>query len=162
MERKTTHQEIIVFHEEIAQRHKNINGFYRFDLNEIEGEFRKGVGTPALLLLSHSSVLSSNTNKVANFNTRTISFLIIDHVPKMNDFAKQNEILNNTEGIALDIISYCVRSHKTEDSFLYNLFDIDTVRIEKVGPIFGNMYGWNIIYDIKNREPMCWDESKWS
>ncbi len=161
MERKVTHEKIIEFHKEIAERHKAINGFYRFDLKEIEGKMRSGIKSPALLLLSHSSILSTNPNKTTNFNTRTISFLIIDDGGKPDNFEKHNEILNATEMIALDVVSYCKRESGNSQSFLYNLFDVANVRIEKVGPVFGTLYGWNVIYDIKNHESMVFDKSKW-
>lgn len=161
MERKVTHEKIIEFHKEIAERHKEINGFYRFDLKEIEGQMRSGIKAPALLLMSHSSVLSTNPNKTTNFNTRTISFLIIDNGGKLDNYVKHNEVLNATELIALDVISYCKRESNNSASFLYNLFDVANVRIEKVGPVFGTYFGWNVIYDIKNHESMVFDESKW-
>lgn len=162
MERKVTHKRIIQFHQEIATRHKEIKDFYRFDLKEVESQLRSGIDTPALLLLSHSSILSTNKNKTVTFNTRTISFLIIDNGGLPDDYLKHDQVLNETEDIALDVVSYCARENKLATSFLYNLFDVANVRIEKVGPLFGTYYGWNVIYDIKNHESMVFDASKWN
>ena len=161
MGRKVSHKKIVQFHKEIQRRNKALNGFYRFNWVEIEGQFRSGIGTPALLLESHSTDLSSNSNKVTTFNNRRISFLIIDFTGVTDDYEKQEDVLDETEDIALDIVSYLKYESKRADSFLYNLFDVDTVRIEKVGPIFDNMYGWNILYTLKNHEPMCFEREKW-
>lgn len=162
MARKVSHKKIVDFHREIQRKHKKLNGFYRFNWVEIESQFRSGIGAPALLLESHSTDLSSNTNKVVNFNNRRISFLLLDFTGQADDYEKQEEVLDQMEDIALDIVTYLEKEHKTETSFLYGLFDINSVRIEKVGPIFDNMYGWNVLYNIKNKEPMCFDSEKWN
>lgn len=162
MERKIDPNKLLQFHQTIATKHKLLKGFYRFNWNEIEGQFRSGVQTPALLLESHSSVLSSNANKVANFNTQSLSLVVLDFTGTFNDFEKQEQVLNNTWYIAMDIVSYLVKENANPNSFLYMLFNVDTVRIEKVGPIFDNMFGWNILYDIKNREPFCFEPDKWN
>lgn len=161
MERKIDPDKLLQFHKEIAEKHKQLKGFYRFNLNEIEGQFRSGVQTPSLLMMSQSNVLSSNPNKVANFNTHSMSILIIEFAGKPNDFDKENTVLNDTYYIALDVVSYLVKENKNPQSFLYMLFDIATVRIEKVGPIFDNMFGWNLLFDLKNHEPFCFEPEKW-
>lgn len=162
MERKIDPDKLLQFHETIATKHKQINGFYRFNWNEIEGQFRSGVGTPALLMESHSSALSSNQNKTTNFNTQNLSIVILDFAGKTNDFDKQNQVLNANWYIALDIVSYILKESKNPQSFLYMLFNTDSVRIEKVGPVFDNMYGWNLLYELKNHEPFCFEADKWN
>lgn len=162
MERKISYKKIVDFHREIYRKNKALKGFYRFNWVEIEGQFRNGVETPTLLLESHSTDLSSNTNKTVNFNNRRISFLILDEAGTHDDYEKQEDVLDATEDIALDIVSYLVAESKKKESFLYSLFNVDSVRIEKVGPIFGNMYGWNVLYSIKNHEPMCFNPDKWN
>jgi hypothetical protein len=159
---RKTHNEIVKFHETIAMAHVDINGFYRFNVNEIIGQFRAGIGTPALLLESHSSDLESQTKMVSNFNSRKISFLLLDFAGATDNFDKQNQVLDALENIALDIISYLVTQNKTNGSWLFGMFDINSVQIEKVGPIFDNMYGWNVIYSLKNHESMVLDPTKWN
>jgi len=159
---RKTHSEIVKFNEDIATAHVDIKGFYRFDMNEIIGQFRSGVSTPAFLLESHSSDLESQTKMVSNFNSRKISFLLLDFAGKAGNFDKQNEVLDRLENIALDIISYLVTQNKTNGSWLFGMFDINSVKIEKVGPIFDNMYGWNVLYELKNHEPMVLNPEKWN
>ena len=161
MARTITHKPIVDFHQAIATAHKGINGFYRFNWAEINGKFRSGVQTPALLLESHSSDLESS-NKVTNFNNRQISFMLLDFTGKADNYAKQEEVLDTLENVALDIISYIVKQNKTQTSWLFGKFDINSVQLEKVGPIFDNMYGWNILYSLKNHESMIYDPLKWN
>lgn len=161
MSRKT-HNEVVEFHKTIATAHVGIKGFYRFNMSEIIGHFRSGVSTPALLLESHSSDLESQTKMVSNFNSRKISFMLLDFTGKASNFDKQNEVLDSLENIALDIVSYLVTQNRTNGSWLFGMFDINSVQIEKVGPIFDNMYGWNVLYSLKNNESMVFDPTKWN
>ena len=77
-------------------------------------------------------------------------------------FFLNTEVLDTLENIALDIISYLVIQNKTNDSWLFGMFDINSVQIEKIGPIFDNMYGWNVLYTLKNHESMIFDATKWN
>ena len=159
--RKVTHKTIVLFHKAIADAHKEMNGFYRFNWEEISGKFRNGIGTPALLLESHSAEMSSQTKGVTNFNGRDISFMVLDFAGKNGDFDKQELVLDQTENIVLDIASYLTKCTKDTSHFLYGLFDISSFKYEKVGPIFDNMYGWNVLYTLKNHEKMCYEAEKW-
>lgn len=162
MARTTTHTAVVEFHRSIATAHKGINGFYRFNWNEINGTFRNGIQTPALLLESHSLGLDPNANNTTTFASRHISFLLLDFTGKADNYNKQEEVLDNTENIALDIASY-LKNLTNDLSFkkTYGTIDLSTLEIEKVGPIFDNMYGWNVKYTLKNHEPMCYDPIMW-
>lgn len=161
MRKNVSHKLVVDFHKEIAERNIDINGFYRFNWNEIEGEFRSGIGTPALLLESMSSDFSSNPNKTTSFNNRRVSFLIIDFAGRVNDFDKQEEVLDHTESICLEVAAYLKTLSQDISSWLYGLYNVDSLRIEKVGPIFDNMYGWNVLFTITNKQTMVMDPKKW-
>ncbi|MDM1502265.1 hypothetical protein HX071_08610 [Myroides marinus] len=159
---KVSHKQIVEFHKYISEKHVDINGFYRFNWNEIEGIFRSGVGTPALLLESMSSDFSQNPNKTTSFNHRRVSFLVLDFAGNVNDFDKQEAVLDQTESIALEISAYLNTLNKDSTSWLYGLYEVDSLKLEKVGPIFDNMYGWNVLYTIKNKQTMVMDDTKWN
>ncbi|KIQ22636.1 hypothetical protein RT99_05880 [Flavobacterium sp. MEB061] len=159
--RKVTHKPIVEFHKSIADAHKQINGFYRFNWNEITGKFRSGIQTPALLLESHDSGLNTNSNNTTTFNGRNISFILLDFTGKVDNYAKQEEVLDNLENIGLDIASYLKKLNGDGNSWLFGLFVTDSWRMEKVGPIFDNMYGWNILYTLKNHESLSWNGDNW-
>jgi hypothetical protein len=159
--RTVTHKPIVDFHKAIQVAHKQLNGFYRFNWNEINGKFRSGVQTPALLLESHSAQLNSNPNNTTTFNGRDISFLLLDFTGKVDNYDKQEEVLDTLENIGLDIASYLKKLHNDRNSWLYGKFIIDSFKMEKVGPIFDNMYGWNVLYTLKNHEDLTFDLNKW-
>jgi len=159
--RTTTHTHVIAFHKAIQQAHKELFGFYRFNWNEINGKFRSGIQTPAMLLESHSSQLAANSNNTTTFNDKNISFLLLDFTGKADNYAKQEEVLDRLENIAIDIASYLKLQNGIKTSWLFGKFDPSNYKYEKVGPIFDNMYGWNVLYSLKNHEPLCYDETKW-
>lgn len=161
MTRIATHSKIVQFHREIAEANKAIKGFYRFDITELSNKLRSGVQTPVLMLESHSTDLAPNANKTVTFANRRISFLLLDFAGKVDNYDKKEEILDCQEEIALDICTYLKKCHDDKNHWLYGMIDLQTVQIEKVGPIMDNMYGWNVIYTIKNHEPMCYDAEKW-
>lgn len=162
MTRIATHSKIVQFHREIAAAHNDINGFYRFNWAEINGKFRAGIQTPALLLESHSLGLKPNQNNTTTFSHRDISFMLLDFTGKADAYDKQETTLDELENVALDICSYLNKLHHDKTSWLYGLIELDKVEIEKVGPIFDNMYGWNVKYTLKNKESMIFDVSKWT
>lgn len=159
--RVVTHKPIVDFHKTIQVAHKQLNGFYRFNWSEINGKFRSGVQTPALLLESHSSALNSNSNNTTTFNGRNISFMLLDFTGKADNYDNQEEVLDTLENIGLDIASYLKKQHNDRNSWLYGKFIVDSFKMEKVGPIFDNMYGWNVMYTLKNHEDLTFDPAKW-
>ena len=94
-----THSHIVDLFKLIATAHKGINGFYRMNWNEINGAFRSGIKTPALLLESHSIDMDETPDR-KHFSFRQISFLLLDFTGKADNYNKQEEVLDNLENIA--------------------------------------------------------------
>lgn len=159
MQRIVSHATIVAYHKMIATAHKKINGFFRFNFSEIENSLRRGISVPALALESHDSAIEPNENQTSTFNTRTISFMLLDFAPYDN-YQKQEEVIDNLEKIGLDIGSILERDRKDRTHWLYGKYK-GRFNMQKVGPIFDSMYGWNIVYDISNQEPMCFEDSVW-
>lgn len=159
--RTLTHAKLVDFHREIAQAHKQINGFYRFNWNEINGQLRRGIQTPALLLESYSAEIEENQTATTHFNRKAMSFLLIDFTGKVDNYDRQEEVLDALENVALDIVAYLKHQNKTRTSLLFGMIEQGSITYEKVGPIFDNMYGWNVLYNLKNHEPMYYDPTKW-
>lgn len=160
--RNSTHSKIVAFHEAIATAHNDINGFYRFNWSEISGKFRSGIQTPALLLESHSLGLEENANKTTTFANRAVSFLILDFTGKADNYNRQQEVLDITENIALDIAAYLKLLNKDKTSSFYGMIDLNSIELEPITGIFDNMFGWHFKYTLKHNEPMCFDATKWT
>jgi hypothetical protein len=161
MTRIATHSKIVEFHKAIATAHVGINGFYRFDITELTGRLRSGIQTPVLMLESHSTDLAENSNKTVTFANRRVSFLLLNFSGKVDNYDLRESVLDDLENVALDIVAFLKKCRNDKTHWLYGMIDIDTVQVEKVGPLLDNMFGWNVIYTLKNHEPMCYDEAKW-
>jgi hypothetical protein len=159
--RNITHNKIIAYFKDLAAQHKQLNGFYRFDLDEARSSLRTGIALPALFLESHSADLESQTNQVTTFNNRTISFLVLDR-SKARDFDKVNDIRDTAESVILDIIARMKRDSKDRDHWLYNLFDVNSVVMDPGGPIFMDLYGINCRLLLKNKETMVYNPEVWN
>lgn len=162
MARDVTHKPIVKLHKDISQYHNSINGFYRFNWNEINGMLRNGVGVPVLLLESHSAKLETSPNKATTFNDRAISFLVLDNTSRPDAYDEQETVLDATENICIDIASYLKKLNDDRTSPWFGKFEASSYTYEKVGPIFGNMYGWNVTYILTNHESLCFDADKWT
>jgi len=160
--RSRTSKTVTAFIKSIATAHVDSNGFYRFNIEEVNNALSDSIQLAALLLEAPSIDLSSENKMVSNFNTRNISLLIMDHVQGTDNFEAEEDVLENCEGLALDVVSYLVKCAKDKNHFLFGKFDINTVRIEKAGPLFDNMFGWNVLFDMKAHEPMCYVPEKWN
>ncbi|WP_290845753.1 hypothetical protein [Flavobacterium sp.] len=112
-----------------------------------------------MLLESHDSEVRM-PNKVASFNARTISWMILDFAPNDN-FEKQEQVLDETETIALEVMSYFKKCREDHAHWLYGKYEGD-FEMQKVGPIFDNRFGWNVIIQIKNQQKMCFEAEKWN
>jgi hypothetical protein len=154
------HSKIVKLHKDIADQHVDINGFFRFNVNELLGSLRSGIQTPVLAIEAASSELES-PSKQSVFNSRAVSFIIIDFAGKPDSYDKQDEVLDKLETIVLEIGDYLATKNEDRSHWLYGLFEIDSFRYEKVGPLFDNMYGWNVLYTIKNQTTKKMDPAKW-
>jgi len=161
-QRTLTFSKLVDFHRAIATAHNGIKGFFRFNINELNNRFRSGIQTPALLLESYSSSIEENPNNTTNFNNRDMSFLIIDFAGKADNYDKQDEVLDTLENVALDVMTYLKKEHKNRESILFGMLDKGSLSYEKVGPLFDNMYGWNVLYTLKNHEPLIYNEDNWT
>jgi len=158
---RISHTQITQLHGLLALWHRDIKGFYRFDMAELAGNLRKGITPPVLMLETYSSQIKTSPNKTANFKDRDISFLLLDFAGKADSYDKHDEVLSSLEVIGDDIASMLDRLGKDKTHWLYMLFDAGSFRMEKVGPVLNGMYGWNILYTLGSKNPLCYDPEKW-
>lgn len=157
-----SYKQIQEFTQSIANAHVDIKDFYRVDFEELQGALRTNIkGFPVLMMEAPSVVLSSESKGVSTFGTREMSLLVLTNVSERENFQETENALDTAHRIALDIVSYLKKCANDENHLLFGRFDINTVRLEKVGPIIDNLYGWNLLYEIKSFESMVFNPSKW-
>src|SRR5512133_4045817 len=94
----------IEYFRKIATEHKDINGFYMMDINEILDGLRSTVKYPALILEnpSGSYVASNLDNPLEVING---GFLIIDHLQYPDDFQGEIVLIDRTKQIGHQVIA---------------------------------------------------------
>lgn len=152
---------MVDYFEQIATNLKDLNGFFRMDLVEIQGSFRSNAQFKCLVLESHEGNFeSSNTQQ--SVNDRTFAFTIYDK-PRKNDFDDQNLKLSECEAAGLKVIARMRHDAFQPNHFLYNKFFVETVSYAKVGPVFTEgLYGYRFIGSIKGHESLKLNPTDWN
>ena len=133
----------IEYFRKIAAEHKEINGFYMMDINEILDGLRSTVKYPALILenLSGSYMASNLDNPLEVING---GFLIIDHLPNPDDFQGEVVIIDRMMEIGHQVIARMLHDKMKCEPLAEKAipgFDLNTVRFEAFGPILNNDFG---------------------
>jgi hypothetical protein len=133
----------IDYFRKIASEHKDINGFYMMDINEILDGLRSTVKYPALILenLSGSYMASNLDNPLEVING---GFLIIDHLTNPDDFQGEMVLIDRMKEIGHQVIARMLHD-KMKCELLSEKaipgFDINNVNFEVVGPVLDNDFG---------------------
>jgi len=155
------HQVLVEYFGSLADGHKGISGFFRMDLTEIMGSFRKGFGFPCMVLESHDGDLGESS-RTATSNNRGFAFTIYEN-PKKDNPDDQNAKLSSCEVIGLQVIARMKHDEAQEGHFLNGKFKVASVKYAKVGPIFSEkLYGYRFEGEISGSEPLFFDPTLWS
>ena len=133
----------------LAAEHKEINGFYMMDINEILDGLRSTVKYPALILenLSGSYLVSNLDNPLEVING---GFLILGHLINPDDFQGEMRLIDEMKSIGHDVIVRMLYDHMKCETLAEKAipgFDINSVTYDVIGPVFDNCYG--VVYYFK-------------
>lgn len=143
----------------LATSHKQIHGFFRMNLSEIQGYFRKGIELPALVLESYDGGIGGS--KISTDINRGFAFTIYLK-PAANNFDAEDEKLSIAERIGLEIIARMHLDSFNPESLLFNQFDKNTVEYHKVGPIFTEgFFGFRFFGEFKGLHSLKVDPNIW-
>jgi hypothetical protein len=153
----------IEYFRQIATEHKEINGFYMMDINEILDGLRSTVKYPALILenLSGSYMASNLDNPLEVING---GFLIIDHLPNPDDFHGEVAIIDRMKQIGHQVITRMLHDHLKCELLAEKAipgFDINNVIFETIGPIFDNDFGVLFTFKMNVIVELQYDSSHW-
>jgi len=142
----------IEYFRRLATEHKEINGFYMMDINEILDGLRSTVKYPALILenISGSYLASNLDNPLEVING---GFLILDHLPNPDDFQGEVTIIDRMKQIGHQIIARMLHDQLKCELLAEKAiagFEINTVSYEMLGPVFDNDFGFQWSFILKN------------
>jgi len=154
----------IEYFRRIATEHKEINGFYMMDINEILDGLRSTVKYPALILenLSGGYMASNLDNPLEVING---GFLILDHLPNPDDFQGEMLIIHRMKEIGHQVIVRMLHDKMKCELLVEKAipgFDLNTVTFEVIGPVFDNDYGLNFSFIFSSPKSTVFDDMVWS
>ena len=136
----------ISYFKDIAERHKDIKGFYVMDINELEGDVRSKLQYPALVLTALTGDISgSNEDNILN-NLKS-GFIVLQHVKDINDYKSEMDAMASSYKIGLQIISK-IRYDVEHCSDAIADIDLNTLKYEMMGPVYDNDWGVMFTSDI--------------
>jgi len=142
----------IEYFRRLAAEHKDINGFYMMDINEILDGLRSTVKYPALILENISgSYLASHLDNPLEIIKG--GFLIIDHLSNPDDFQGEVVIIDHMKQIGHQVITRMLHDHLKCELLAEKAipgFDINSISFEVMGPVFDNDFG--VLYSFKLEE----------
>ena len=128
---------------------------------EVLTGLRSDIKTPALILESYEGQLIDN--KSDNFlSSREGAFMILKQVQPDN-FDQENQFLDDSERIGLEIIKRIKRDAKIYpiQNRTPKIFNLSSVSWQKVGPVFDNYYGYRFTFNMGDIEDMSFDQNLW-
>jgi len=157
-----THKPIIDYFESLnlALNDFQPDSFFRMDLNEIRGAFRRGISFPCMTVESPEGDGSGSaiTNSVLG---RYFAFTIYMN-PEKDNPEEQNNYLDLCERVGLKILARMRLDATKEGHLLYDRFEIDNCKYHKVGPIFTELlYGYRFTGIIRGSESFKVDPADW-
>lgn len=132
--------------------------FCRFNIEEVLAGLAHGLdpSTPCLLLESFEGRLSEDGDQV--MDNQDAAFLIMQ-LCELEDFASQNAIIDRAKTIGLKVIARLRHDARKGQGLQH--FDRNSVGYEKVGPVFGNCYGYRFTFSFFNPLSLRLDPADW-
>lgn len=149
--------------EHIAIQHSDSEKhFARINIDEVLGGLKTKLKFPALVVESPEGFFTDDTidNVLRGY---VIGFTIVDRV-KPGDFDGEETVLAITEQMVMDIVSRLRKEHRDYSTagIISRAFQLNTVRWNKVGPLWENCFGWRCTFQVQNPNSLAYDEEKWT
>jgi hypothetical protein len=132
--------------------------FARFNIEEILAGMAHGLDptTPCLLLESFEGRLTEEGDNV--MDTQDAAFLIMQHC-ELEDFAAQNAIIDLAKRIGFKVVAKLRHDARKGEGIKH--FDRNSVGYEKVGPIFGECFGYRFTFSFFNPVSLAVNPADW-
>jgi hypothetical protein len=159
----------IQYFQSLAEKHKKIlhssgaKHFFLMDINELLSSTNSTIKYPAIVLLKLSGKVIDKKEDNTLFSIEG-GFLVLDHCKKIDDFATELQIFQETFSIGMEIVSRIKYDQQACELLSLKAipdFDSDQVRWEMIGPVFENHFGImfrfpvNLLADLEHN-PSLW------
>lgn len=165
-----SHEQLLLFFENLGKQSTHINGCYRWNTDEFKGAMRKGIKITVMLI--DSPTIAEQGNDATNVNDMyncALTFLGKEGVKtgRMDSYVEQNEVLNHNLEIAKKFrakITHLSEQEELNDvkNWLYGRLVKGSFKFLKVGAIFTeNLYGYRLQFQIRLRPNLIVLKNDW-
>lgn len=158
---KIYHTDLVQYFAYLAENHVDIEGFYRFDISEIQSRLRSGAGNRTLMLEAAEIgfIDSQAQEKALAF---TFAYTITGPCTK-DDHDKKNTVINDCMKIAMEVERRILQDSEDPSHWLYNRYEATQTQGFKVGPIFADTrWGYRVEVTLANTDPRYPEAAKWT
>ncbi|NJO90764.1 MAG: hypothetical protein HC831_18720 [Chloroflexia bacterium] len=158
--RASTYQQYNEIFEEMANRHPSIQFFHEIDEDEIiSGQFRSKIRFPAFIL--EYPALGFNDNRTNVNQVFPAAFAVLKQLTgkQLGHAPSIRAIMNETNIIMLDLISYLREKRRTDGNFY---LETNLVKLDKVGPVFDACYGWRCELTFQSWVDLNFKPEEWT
>lgn len=151
------------YFEDLANKHVDINDFVGTSPLELANKADSVDGLKTTLVFyDYYGKLSGNDQRT--FNSRKISFSIVETGVQVDDFPAQDIAIDKCEAIGLEVLSRInIWSKMPQSGWLYKNFDKESVSMEQVRSEGSEgFWGMDFTFELKTLEPLVVDPAKWS
>lgn len=136
--------------------------YCRINMDEVFGGLKTVLKSPALILEAPDNFLTDehSDNELKGTN---IGFLVVKKTAK-GDFDAEDDALTEMETIVEDIISRLRKEHREYSTagIISKSFQENTVRWNKVGPLWDGWHGWRVTMQVANHIDLSYNSDKWN
>ena len=151
--------DLVAYFQALANGHKHIKDFYRFEFDEVLTSLRD-IETPCLILEGYK--FSFTDNKSDNIlKTRSGAFILLDHVRDIGDYDLIHSTWDSLEKIGDDILARIKADKNNPESPVRN-FPLENVEGHLLSTEMGNYYGIRFTFDIVFRFNADVDPERWN
>lgn len=130
--------------------------FGRFDLDEMNTKLREGIDVTNFCLLMETPTGGLEDNGGDGyFDNQDLAFWIVKQVP-LNNYKQERDTLHEARQHGTQLVLKCWREMPGADRI-----DLSKVEYDKVGPVFGNCYGYRFSFMLPDTLDMSEDASLW-
>ncbi len=170
MKKQITHDDIIALIEELAQQHKEVKSFYRWDFEEFDMPVRPNTNFPLLTYESPTLELSNTESNPFVTHQCAFNILGLDGIDTHDPYntENQNKVLQSSQLIALEIARKLIErdgiafSYDSTPNKWYSALDILTFEFVKIGPVTSDyLYGYRCEFSFKSKFTTKPNPEKW-
>jgi len=143
-----------------AEQHTDISGSKKWNLRDLADNLRKKLTGKWMFIDPVENDYEDNSSD-GYFKRPNGGFMILAQA-KHADTEEQEQVIDECEAIAEEIVRRMRYDSRQYDNLPFLDFNLNTLDTRPIGPIFGDLYGLRVSFELENEFSLEVDADKWS